>query len=393
LGNSATNSVQLTAVGAGISGNDPTAALNNAQSGLGADVAATSEMVLFANIASSGSMIALNGNSNTSLGAINNASNSVSVSGLAIDGATGLASVNVGTNLTTADYALSNNQNASGVLSSTAETTAYNLDNFAGDPTTSGILNGSASLSKNTTTAEASSNRVANSLAVSATDNGATAAIGNEQISSAGVTATASSSAYTLDLTTTTAATYAASASSVAIEGNTTTALARGNSASNVLNYTATVAFNGVTTDPTITGTNAASAGAGILNYQENSGAVAANASSVTYAAGLSGSGTGASGSALNSSVSLANNTASAVAFGNTATNTLTMATWSAGIPSSAISSIQSNGAAVTATATTVAFNVTPTGAASGSAFRNSGNTTAAQAIGNNSVSTIGGGM
>jgi hypothetical protein len=135
-----------------------------------------------------------------------------------------------------------------------------------------------------------------------------------------------------------------------------------------------------------------ASAGAGILNYQENNGAVEANASSVNYAAGLSGPATAAAGSALNSSVSLANNTASAVAFGNTATNTLTMATWSAGIPSSAISSIQSNGAAVTATATGVSFAMTPTGAASGSMFRNSGNSTVAQAIGNNSVNSIGGG-
>ena len=231
-----------------------------------------------------------------------------------------------------------------------------------------------------------------NSLAVSATDNGATAALGNEQVSSAGVTATASSSSYKLDLTTAVATTYAASASSVAVEGNTTMALARGNSASNALNYNVNVAYTGIATAPTFAGTTEASAGAVVLNAQTNTGGVAANANSVVYAVGLSGTGTGASGSALNSSASIGNNTTSAVAFGNAATNTLTMATWSAGIPSSAISSNQVNGGAVTATATGVGYTMTPTGPASGSAFRNSGNSISAQAIGNSSVSTIGGG-
>ncbi len=92
----------------------------------------------------------------------------------------------------------------------------------SGDPATyatSGILNGSATLSKNTTTAEASANRVANSLAVSATDNGATAAIGNEQYSSTTVNAIASSSSYKLELEGSNAAsggaTYAASGTGV----------------------------------------------------------------------------------------------------------------------------------------------------------------------------------
>jgi hypothetical protein len=175
------------------------------------------------------------------------------------------------------------------------------------------------------------------------------------------------------------------------MEGNTTTALARGNSASNALNYAVNVAYTGVALDPTITGTTAASAGAVILNAQSNTGAVGANAAGVTYAVALT-QGTGTTGSALNSSASLANNTASAVAFGNTATNMLTMATWNNGLPSSAISSNQVNGGAVTATATGVNFAMTPTGPASGSMFRNTGNSTVAQAIGNNSVNSIGGG-
>jgi len=401
LGNSATNRVELTAVQSGASGagNDPTAALNNVQSGLTADIDATSEMSLYANMASSTSSVTLNGNSNTSLGVINNAGNTVSVSGLAVNGSTGLASVNVTTNATTADYALNNNQDASGLLTSTAKTTAYNFDRTdTTEPGTTGILNGSASLSRNTTTAEASSNRVTNSLAVSATDNGATAALGNEQLSGADVISTASSSTYKLELTTGVASTYAAKGSSVAVEGNTTTALARGNSALNALNYNVNVAYTGITDVASFTGTTVASAGAVVLNAQTNIGNVAANADSVVYAVKLAGTGTGiatdpvTAGSALNSSASLGNNTTSAVAFGNAATNTLTMATWSAGIPSSAISSNQVNGGTVQASATGVSFTMTPTGPASGSMFRNSGNSINAQAIGNSSVSTIGGG-
>ena len=78
--------------------------------------------------------------------------------------------------------------------------------------------------------------------------------------------------------------------------------------------------------------------------------------------------------------------------YGNSVTNSLTMATFGAGIPSSAIANNQSNSGAVSATATGVAYAMTPTGVASGSAFRNSGNSVTAQAVGNSSVSTIGGG-
>lgn len=390
LGNSATNKVQLTATGAGASGTDPTAALNNVQSGSGADIDSKSEMALYSNMASSGSSIALNGNSNTALGVVNNSNNSVAVSATALGGATAKAAVDVDANTTTADYALNNNQTATGNLDSTAKTTAYNLDRT--DTTTTGVLNGSVAMSKNSTTAEASANRVANSLAVSATDNAATAAIGNEQSSITAVNAFASSSSYRLELEASSGdpgTAYAASGSSVAMEGNTTTALARGNSASNALNYTVGVSYNGVLTDPTISGTTAASAAAVVLNSQSNNGNVGAEASGITYAVALND---GTTGSALNSAVNMGNNAVTAVAFGNSVNNSIAMSTFGAGIPSSAISNNQFNGGAVTAAASSVAFNMTPTGPASGSALRNSGNTVTAQAIGNSSVSTIGGG-
>lgn len=390
LGNSANNKVQLNALGAGTLGTDPTAALNNVQSGDGAVINSKSEMTLYSNAASSDSSIAINGNSNTALAVVNNANNSVAVSGTAIDGWAYSAEVDMHQNITTADYALNSNQYASGQLSSTALTTAYNTDST--DTTTTGILNGSATLSKNATTAEASANRVANSLAVSATNNGATAAIGNEQHSDTGVTAVASSSSYNLALQADSGeagTAYAASGSSLAMEGNSTTALARGNSASNALNYTVGVSFSGVTAKPDIVGNNSPAAGVLIANSQMNDGNVEAVASNVGYSLALNA---GNTGSALNSTATMGGNTTTAVAYGNSVNNSLTMATFGAGIPSSAISNSQSNNGLVTAAASGVAFAMTPTGTANGSAFRNSGNSVTAQAVGNSSVSTIGGG-
>ena len=551
LGNSATNRLQLTAVGAGVGVDDPTSAVNNVQMGVGAAIAATSNMDLYANMASSGSTIEIEGNRNTALGAVNNASNILSVSGLTVDGNDSQAIFDpADAERTAATYAINSFQQADGNLTSSARTTANNLDRT--DTTTVGIQNGSASLSNNTTTAEASANRVANSVSFAATNSTATAAIGNEQNSDTDTSASATGSSYriglaadpddedgvayaangssisldgnttsalargnsatndlnyTVDVTTagyagfagaldtgmaqagalvgnkqyndgtvqaeannvsysedlvqgttgsllnseaslddnTTSAAafgnsgtnslnvaatdgsisaalnnvqsntgsvyavaaadsyglaltgsgsgYAANASSMSVAGNTTTAVARGNAATNTLNYTVGVSYSGFTTDPTatvgdgaITGTTA---GALILNAQTNTQSVDAVASDNSYAVTLAA---GTSGSVLNSQVSLANNTTNALAFGNSATNTLTMATYRNGIPSSAIATNQVNSGAVTASASSVAYTMTPSGFVSGSALRNSGNSVSAQAIGNNSVSTIGGG-
>ncbi len=391
LGNSATNSVTLVATGAGSAGIDPTAALDNSQTGNSAAISSYSSMDVYANAASSASSIALNGNSNTALGVVNTGSNSMSITGLAVDGSSSSAVIDLGVNTTTADYALNSYQSAGGTLTSTAQSAVHNTDYT--DETTSGLQNGSVTMSKNATTAEGSANRVANSLSVSATDNGATAAIGNEQYSSTGVTSTASFTSYKLTLATETEDTMAASGSTLAMDGNTTTALARGNSASNALNYTVGASYTGVPTNPTIEGTGYATAGALVLNAQTNEGSVAANAYSVSYAVDLSGSVGDGTGAALNSSANMANNAVTAVAYGNSATNSVTMSTFAYGIPSTAISNAQENAGAVTATATSVAFNMTMTGPVSGSALRNGGNSVSAQAIGNSSVSSIGGGL
>jgi len=103
-----------------------------------------------------------------------------------------------------------------------------------------------------------------------------------------------------------------------------------------------------------------------------------------------SGTGNGAA-AALNSNATLANNSVAATAFGNVATNSLNMITFGAGVPSSALASNQVNTGPVSATATNVSFGMT-VGTTQGSALRNVGNNTTAQAVGNSSVNTIGGG-
>jgi hypothetical protein len=391
LGNSGTNRIALTATGAGAgstapAGVNPTAALSNVQDGNDADIDSTSRMTVFANAESTGSSVAINGNSNTALGVVNNAVNSIAVSAVTLDGENIVGGIVSGTNTTTADYALNSVQGASGTADSIATSLIYNLD--ADDGTRTGDLGTTGSvitLSGNMTTAEGSANRIQNQLSVSATNNGATAALNNSQTSSADVNSTASSAVgYAL---TTVGTAINADASSISVDGNSTMALARGNSASNALNYNVGASYTG-NNGATITGVTSVGATAAVLNAQTNSGAVSATSDTATYALSLN---SGTVAAALNSNATLANNSSTATAFGNVATNSLNMITFGAGVPSSALASNQVNTGPVSATATNVSFGMT-VGTTTGSALRNVGNNTTAQAVGNSSVNTIGGG-
>ena len=458
LGNSGTNRIALSATGAGAAaGVDPTAALSNVQDGNAAEIASTSKMTVFANAESSASSVALNGNSNTALGVINNAVNSVGVSAVTLDGSATVGGIVAATNTTTADYALNSVQGASGTLASTARSDISNLDFASTDNT--GITGSAITMTGNATTAEGSANRVSNALSASATDNGATAGLNNSQASDADVTVNAVST-----VGTTLAGVgivVAATNSSISVDGNSTTALARGNSASNALNYNDT-SYSGPTTLAAITDTTSVAAAISMRNGQTNSGALNATSTGAAYNVSLDAAATVAAG-ALNSSAKLANNTVAANGFGNVASNSMnvttaganapsavvlnaqsndatgtvttlatgttftlalnsdgigatnsnammtnntvssnaygnmamnnvTMASFGAGVASSAVSSIQSNSAAISATATNVTFGMT-VGSNSGSALRSNGNNTTVQAVANSSVNSINGGM
>jgi hypothetical protein len=436
LANTVTNRVSIASTDVGAVGTVPATALNNNQYVDLATIDSTSLMTVYTNAASEGSSIALNGNSNTALGVANNASNILSVTGVTVDGSLQLVGVGSETTLigndayatyafsdgsissteVRADYAINNSQQSlgdngltgtafrNGEINSTAGTLIFNTDAEdvfsdvdTGTTATSGLLNSSVTMSNNATTAEASANRALNSLSVSATNSAATAAVGNFQDSSNDVNAVASLTAVgmVLDVQGLTggAATsdYVASGSTMTMANNSTTALARGNSASNALNYTVAASYDGVTTDA-VNGGTAAAAAAVILNAQSNSGDVAATANSVSYRIALNDGAEGLAYGPINSSVSMTGNAVTAVAFGNTATNALTMATFNSGIPSSLNSNVQVNSGFVTAQASSANIGVYSQQAVQGSAIRNSGNSVSASAIGNNSVSTISGG-
>jgi hypothetical protein len=252
-------------------------------------------------------------------------------------------------------------------------------------------------MSNNLTTAEASSNLGLSSLSVSATDIFATAALGNIQDSNNAVNAVATNTSIKMELDVMGAtgagvgSDYAASGSTVTMANNITSALARGNSASNTLNYTAGASYSGYIGDAVSVGSSA-QAGAVVMNSQDNSGAINSTASSVSYRIALQDGANGLAYGSLNSSISMTGNAVNAVAFGNKATNALTMSTLGEGIPSAVNANIQVMGGAVTATASNANFNIISAANIQGSAIRSVGNTVNAEAIGNSSVSTIGGG-
>lgn len=401
LGNTATNRISLSAADTG-AGVTPTAALSSMQDGYSANISATSAMTVYTNAAADGSSVAMNGNANTALGVVNNASNTLvaTATNLSAD-ATNLASINLTAGEAYADYALNNAQSASGTLSSTASTSVFNLDStdLLAPAGTLGLVDSSASISKNVTTAEASANRVSNQVALSGSASiGATAALNNGQTSSTAVTATASSAngfsltANAQDLTPEEEVyTYAASGSALNMDGNTTTALARGNTANNTMTYVAGASYVAPTSEASLPAIGSLEATAALFNNQSNSGSVQAISSNTSYSIALNlGTGTGAM---LNSSTSMANNAVSAVAYGNSAVNNLTMQTFGAGVPSAAAYNSQLNTGSISATANTVNYGVGITGPLTSGSVRNTGNTVTAQAIGNSSVSTISGGM
>ncbi len=131
-------------------------------------------------------------------------------------------------------------------------------------------------------------------------------------------------------------------------------------------------------------------ASAAVYNQQSNLGDVSASSVDVSYGVVLNNLGATGSTALQNSTASVSNNSVNAYAFGNAASNTLTMAALNTGMPSAAVNSFQSNSGAITATVTNVTFAASAFGAGSGSSSSTSGNSVVAQAVGNSAVSVMG---
>jgi hypothetical protein len=391
MANNVTNTLSVSATDMDVTA-ATSASLANRQGGT-ANVDASSDMEAFANVQSSGSTISLDGNSNRAIGVINNASNSLTVSGTNIAGTGANATVTTVTNDTRASgsFALNNSQTtlATSDLDTTATTSIYNNDVV--DTASTGIVNGSVSMANNLTFAESSANRASNSVTVAGSaSNAAPAALANDQSSLATVNATATSSVTTnLTGTDATPDLEAADNSAVSIAGNTTQSLARGNTATNTMVFTAGADFGTATSGAnvnTVSGT--AGGAAAMLNSQTNNGDIGAS-SSASYQVVLNGGAGAATAAVLNGAVSVSGNTVAATAFGNQATNRMELAVLNSGNATAAFNNLQSNTGVITATASNVNFTSSVTGTVTNGAFRNVNNAASATAVGNSSITTI----
>ena len=367
-------------------------ALSSVQSASSA-VVASSEAEAFTAAAVTNSTVKLTDNRNTSLGVLNDVTNAMTIQAANITPVNGANKVNL-TGPAVGDHVLGNSQSAFNTVTSTASTRLYNEDRVATD--TSGLVNSSLSMVDNSTVAEASANRALNTLSVTGSaSQAASAGISNGQSSSAVVQANATTSA-TLALAgdpgipTVIPASPALNGSSATISGNSTTALARGNAATNILNASAGSNYGGVVggAGSTIGSTPSVAATAGVLNTQGNSGDVTASSLNVSYSVALNAT-PGSNPAMSNGSVRVAGNQLAAQAYGNSATNSVTLAALNTGAPTAAVGNYQLNSGAIRATATTVTFGATGIGGVAGSSLGVTGNQVSASAIGNSAVSTI----
>lgn len=390
IGNTVTNS--LTVAGTDLAGTATSGALASSQDGISASITAGSDMEVAANVVSSDSNVAMDRNTNSALGVVNNATNTLIASSTnSTSSAQAVADSDVvnGDNATgDGSFALVSGQQSSGTLTTTATTSVYNIGST--DTTTTGVVNGSVSMSDNATRSESTANRAANTLSLNADANlGSTGALLNQQASSTTTVANATSNV-AFGVAGTTPTTGSLNTSSVSVEGNTTLALARGNSASNTLNYTAGASYTATDGAATVNGdTNLAQASAALLNDQENTGAVNANAAGGTSIA-LNATNVSTDAGVLNANVSNSNNSTTAFAVGNTAANTVMLSSLTTGMPNVALGNQQTNSGAVTASATSVTYSMSSIGTVGASMFQNNGNAASATAIGNSSVSVIG---
>jgi hypothetical protein len=390
VANTADNSVELDANNTAAG----TALVSN-QFG-GADVLATSGLDIYTPVASSGSRVSMSDNTNLALAVMNNATNTLTVDANSANPVTNTidAIADVDSDAVAyGDHVLVNRQVAEDTVEANAATMIHNQD--LADADTSGILNGSVTVSGNTTTAEASANRAVNVANVSAGSSlGAAAGVTNSQVSDTEVTSSATTSANIAVAGDSDELTAALNAGSVTVGGNTTAALARGNAATNALNYAAGANYGTGTGDPANSSLAASdtdfrvNAQAAVLNAQANTGPVSASSVDAVYGVALNG--VGGFPVTTNGTVGVIGNSVSAAAYGNAAVNSLTLASLNTGQPTAAVGNSQFNSGPVTASVTTVTYGIgTGLGGVSGSALSVSGNQVTATAVGNSATTTI----
>jgi len=374
LGNGAANSLTIAATALGAEDSvAPGSALSSTQAAY-TSVDAFSDMQLGVTTAAVDSNLLLSGNSNVAQARINDASNSLAVDAVSagsLSGEPATAQADIGySSRVVGDHVLASNQVADGSVSATAVTTGLSVD-----PAVS-FVRSSFEASDNQTLAQAVANSASNSLTLtSAVQGDASVGLFNQQSNYASV-ASQATSAYGIGA-------HASSDSSSLVDGNSTSAVARGNIAAN------TLAVSGAAEDDctpdlasiTTGALNSATAPALLSSVQMNAGIVSAYAASPTVTVTYGGVGVS------DSRLGVTGNSVSATAYGNSATNMVTLASLGS-LPASGISSVQTNSGAVTAQVSNAAYTVSPTSLGA-SRIGISGNSISASAVGNAATSTV----
>ena len=361
-GNAASNAASLTAAiddGAGL-------ALSSTQYGQ-ANVSALSDSILAAPGQFNGTSLRITNNSNVATATINDVANSVAFDAAMLSSVTGSADASVGTlGSATArgDVVLDNQQFATGSAISTATTMIGGIANATVDGS-------STTVDGNLATAQSTGNRALNALTANIANGGAGAVLANAQTNMARIDAATSITGSGIG------SPASLRGSTVDIADDDAIALARGN-----------VAENDVTIgDRTGTGSVAIAAGNGgidatagtvLASAQGNYGAVTARVSSPLALN---------AGTIDGSSVGIANNAMTAAAYGNAASNTVTVGPMTGG-GGIGIANVQANYGPVTAIVSGAGYQGLA-GSLTNATIRVTGNQISAVAVGNQASSAI----
>jgi len=326
-----------------------------------------------------GGLISVSGNTASALAGINEAFNTLTVTGANLLGRADVVSSSVGiASSTGADFAVMNAQSAS---TSAAATVDVGTSGFG---TTGSFTGGSVAITGNAVLARASANTANNALTLTASSGlDASGVVNNVQdmANSSTVKATVSSGASL-------GAEFGTSSGGavVAVKDNTVTAQATGNVANNALNATATsgiTAAGSSPSSPTFAVLNSQSTGTsptgeGVYGIQSAINGITVGGAQLNGA--LNGGSFNASGNQLTS-----------VAYGNSASNAVNVSTLAPGLntASASITNVQYNMASINASVSGVSVQGSGAVGVSGGSVNISGNSIVAMAVGNRSVNSI----
>ncbi|WP_426701649.1 beta strand repeat-containing protein [Rhodanobacter sp. Col0626] len=387
-GNSAGNGLALSgssidASAAILNSQSTSSAVNASASNIHVDISADDGLF-------GGMPLTVSGNSVDVSTGLNNATNALSVDAAnTVNGQVGLAGASTdnesfdGFAGAVADFAVTNLQ--VGTSAATASLIDARVGILAGDDIAG--TEGSLTVTGNQLDAQASGNNAGNSVALNGAGSvGATAAVHSQQTNGGAIATTVSGVDVSAGNRDTGNGDIVSQA--VTLADNRVSGSASGNSASNAISVGSAALNAGfVGTEGNSSDVSTAIADYALNNVQGNTAAISSTMSNVTIGSNLSGG----AGAVLNSHAAIGSNMVMASASGNSAGNSIMLASV-AGMPSAALTSSQVNTASVTASISGAHIGMIASGL-SNSPVTVSGNSITANAVGNSAINHIGIGM